>query len=212
MAELRDKILHRRSPILSRRPIIFDIEDGELAVNYNAYEPGIFIKDLDNEGNRKIRKIGPIHFGPTPPNFYAAAQGYPTELSHGEMWVDSLLGEEKYLLKIWNADSSSWIELGGVYDHGELTGLLDDDHPQYVHISTPRTITTTHTLTNGANFTGGVVGISGGAILANSQLIDGGGVTTIPDNYNANSFGPVVTIADGTEVRVGTGSYWTIRT
>lgn len=99
-----------------------------------------------------------------------------------------------------------------VSDHGGLTGLLDDDHSQYVHVSTARTISTTHTLTAGVDFTGGIVDISGGAILANSQLIDGGGITTIPDNYNANSFGPVVTIADGTEVVVGTGSYWTIRT
>lgn len=115
MAELRDKILHRRSPVLSKRPQFFDIEDGELAVNYNAYEPGIFFKDLDEEGNRKIRKIGPVHFGPEPPNAYAAAQGHPTELSHGEMWVDSSLGAGKYLLKIWNSDSSAWIEVSDIY-------------------------------------------------------------------------------------------------
>jgi hypothetical protein len=136
MAELRDKILHRRSPVLSKRPELFDIEDGELAVNYHAYEPGIFFKDLDDEGNRKLRKVGPIHFGPTPPNSYAAAQGYPTELSHGEMWVDSSLGEGKYLLKIWNSDSSAWIEVSDIYARVDenLDQFLDGgDGDDFIH-------------------------------------------------------------------------------
>lgn len=65
--------------------------------------------------------------------------------------------------------------------------------------------------TAGADFTGGTVRLSGGAILANSQTISGGGTTTIPAGYNANSFGPVVTIANGTEVVVSSTSFWVIR-
>jgi hypothetical protein len=34
-------------------------------------------------------------------------------------------------------------------DHGNLFGLLDDDHPQYVHIDNSRTIGAVHTFTNG---------------------------------------------------------------
>jgi hypothetical protein len=38
-------------------------------------------------------------------------------------------------------------------DHGNLVGLNDDDHVQYVHISNPRTITASHTFNNpGAPF------------------------------------------------------------
>lgn len=98
-----------------------------------------------------------------------------------------------------------------VSDHGGLTGLADDDHSQYVHISTPRTISAAHNFTAGADFTGGMVSLSGGAILANLQTISGGGTTTIPPGYNANSFGPVVTIANGTEVIVSSPSFWVIR-
>lgn len=55
---------------------------------------------------------------------------------------------------------------GGVTDHGALTGNSDDDHTNYVHISTDRTITATHTFnptvagtpfTLGANATGQLV-------------------------------------------------------
>ena len=61
-------------------------------------------------------------------------------------------------------------------DHGTLTGLFDDDHPQYVHISIPRTITAQHTFDPvapgapfilGANATGQL--ITG----LNADLLDG---------------------------------------
>lgn len=65
---------------------------------------------------------------------------------------------------------------GGVTDHGALTGLTDDDHSQYVHISVARTITATHTfnpgiagpfVTLGTNATGQLV------TGLNSDLLDG---------------------------------------
>lgn len=34
------------------------------------------------------------------------------------------------VLKVW--DGSAWIEVPIVSDHGQLTGLSDDDHPQYI--------------------------------------------------------------------------------
>ena len=136
MADLRDRIYHRRSPVISKRPELFDIDDGELAINYNANEPGLYFKDLADDGTRKIRKIGPIHFGPTPPNAYATAQGYPTELSNGECWVDTSEGEDKYLLKIWNASSSQWIEVSGIYARTDenLDQFLDgEDGDNFIH-------------------------------------------------------------------------------
>jgi hypothetical protein len=34
--------------------------------------------------------------------------------------------------------------------------------------------------------------------------------TAVPDNRNAGSFGPTVTVADGVSVTVGENSYWSI--
>jgi hypothetical protein len=51
-------------------------------------------------------------------------------------------------------------------DHGGLLGLTDDDHAQYVHISVNRTISATHTFTNGLN--------SSGPITASSLTVAGG--------------------------------------
>lgn len=111
MTNLRDKILNRRSPILSKRPDVFDIDDGELALNYNSQEPGLYFKDLAPDGTRKIRKIGPIHFGPVPPNYYAAQNGFYPELSNGECWIDTSLGVNKYSFKVWNTAVAQWEEL-----------------------------------------------------------------------------------------------------
>lgn len=136
MAELRDRIYHRRSPIVSKRPQLFDIDDGELAINYNANEPGLYFKDLADDGTRRIRKIGPIHFGPTPPNYYAASQGYPIELSNGECWIDTSGGVERYLLKVWNASSSQWVETSAIYARQDenLDQFLDgEDGDNFIH-------------------------------------------------------------------------------
>ena len=136
MADLRDRIYHRRSPIISKRPELFDIDDGELAINYNANEPGLYFKDLADDGTRRIRKIGPIHFGPIAPNFYAQSQGYPIELSNGECWIDTGLGEEKYLLKVWNAASSQWVEVSAIYARTDenLDQFLDgEDGDDFIH-------------------------------------------------------------------------------
>ena len=136
MAELRDRIYHRRSPIVSKRPQLFDVEDGELALNYNTNEPGLYFKDLADDGTRRIRKIGPIHFGPTPPNYYAASQGYPTELSNGECWIDTSGGTDFYILKVWNAGLSEWIEASRIYARTDenLDQFLDgEDGDDFIH-------------------------------------------------------------------------------
>ena len=46
----RDKVRLRRSPVFTKRPQVYDLEDGELAVNLNTAEPGLFIRDLDDQG------------------------------------------------------------------------------------------------------------------------------------------------------------------
>ena len=47
-------------------------------------------------------------------------------------------------------------------DHGNLFGLGDDDHSQYVHINEARTITANHTLTNGLTINGGLLSATSG--------------------------------------------------
>lgn len=111
MTTLRDKILNRRSSLLSKRPEFFDIDDGELALNYNSEDPGLYFKHIASDGSRKIRKIGPIHFGSVAPNYYAAQNGYNTELSNGECWIDTSLGANKYSFKVWNATLLQWEEI-----------------------------------------------------------------------------------------------------
>ena len=51
--------------------------------------------------------------------------------------------EDTGFIKIWNG--SSWVRFGSSIDHGNLQGLADDDHLQYVHLSNARTISAAHT-------------------------------------------------------------------
>jgi len=56
----------------------------------------------------------------------------------------------------------------GAVDHGDLSGLANDDHTQYMHVSTDRTVTATHTFNPdsvGAPFEVGT--------NANKQLVEG---------------------------------------
>lgn len=141
----RSKVRLRRSPVFIKRPKIIDIEYGEIAINYNASEPGLFIRDLDDEGISRIRKIGPVHFGDIAPNTNAGLYGFNPELSNGEMWVDSTDGEDKYILKVWNqaanGGTGAWIVVGEVY--GRVDGYLDqfkdsEDGDDYIHTDRAR--------------------------------------------------------------------------
>ena len=141
----RDKVRLRRSPVFTKRPQVYDLESGELAVNFNAREPGLFIRDLDDEGNQRIRKIGPVHFGDTAPNSEAGLYGFNELLSNGEMWVDSSQGESLYFLKIWNQQANggqgAWVVVGEAY--GLLDEYLDqfkdgEDGDDYIHTDRTR--------------------------------------------------------------------------
>lgn len=124
MADLRDRIYHRRSSVVSKRPTVLDIDDGELAINYNSSDPGLYFKDIDESGSvRNIRKIGPIHFGPNPPNFLSGSLNYENELSNGECWIDTSAGEGRYLLKVWRigeGNNKGWVEVSSIYAKTDL--------------------------------------------------------------------------------------------
>lgn len=158
----RDKIRLRRSPVFTKRPQVYDMEDGELAVNFNANEPGLFIRDLDDQGNQRVRKIGPIHFGSTAPNSEASNYGFPIGLSNGECWVDTSAGADKYLLKVWNQEAGggagAWIEVGDVY--GRIDDYLDQfedgtDGDDYIHTDRTRLKINNKTALRGLSTTSG---------------------------------------------------------
>lgn len=97
-------LLSLRSNLNSDRPKPATLQLGQLAVNYGASEPGLYIEDTGGA----IRKIGPNHYSATAPNSTPAGQ---TGNSVGETWVDS--STTAYYLKVWNG--SGWQIIGSAY-------------------------------------------------------------------------------------------------
>jgi len=109
-----------RSNTANKRPTAAGLSDGQIALNTNATEPGLFFKDAGGT----IRKVGPIAVGTSAPNS-SPATGGSTGNSIGEAWLDT--STTPAILKIWDGTtwaSSSSLPLAG----GTLTGqlLLDD--------------------------------------------------------------------------------------
>tara|TARA_R110002020_G_scaffold256273_1_gene469901 strand:+ start:5698 stop:7182 length:1485 start_codon:yes stop_codon:yes gene_type:complete len=70
-------------------------------------------------------------------------------------------------IMVGGGTSSTTGSSSGVTDHGYLSGRNDDDHSQYVHISTARTISANHAFTGTPTFTNGTftsIDINGGTI------------------------------------------------
>lgn len=97
-------LLSLRSNLGSDRPKPATLQLGQLAVNYGASEPGIYIEDTGGS----IRKVGPNHYGTTAPNSTPAGQ---TGNSVGETWVDS--STTAYYLKVWTG--ASWQIIGSAF-------------------------------------------------------------------------------------------------
>lgn len=74
----------KRSSVVSKRILPSELSDGELFVNNNSVEPGLFFKDNANP-TPKLRKVGSAHVGTLPPNNNPPA-GFTTEVSEGELW------------------------------------------------------------------------------------------------------------------------------
>jgi hypothetical protein len=179
---LRDKILFRRSPVFTKRPQVFDIEDGELAINFNALEPGLFFRDLDDQGNRVIRKIGPIHVGDSAPNSDASTYGFNVALSEGEGWVDTFAGEGKYLLKVWK--EGKWNVVGELY--GIKDEYLDqfkngEDGDNYVHTDRSRLKINNKTALQGLST------LDGNLLILNSDEEFGNGVEIEAEDFFISS-------------------------
>lgn len=91
------QILSRRSTLLYDRPFPNKLGVGEIGLNANAGDPGLYFADSTNTS---LFKIGPTFIGSTAPNLTPA--GY-TGLSKGESWLDTA---STYIHKIY--DGTTW--------------------------------------------------------------------------------------------------------
>ena len=144
MTSPRDIILHRRSSIANKRPLISDLSIGEIAVNYHKDDISLYVRDTETN----IRKIGGVWYSETPPDpsIHDSAESWQT-LSHGEIWIKPLpaIGETDpntgAKIYIWNTNlnsgSGDWVLSGeGVFSI--LDGYLDqfkevEDGEDYIH-------------------------------------------------------------------------------
>ena len=137
-----DIILHKRSPLANKRPLISDIGKGAIAVNYHEDDVAIYIADREDN----IRKIGGVWYGATAPDPTQVSSGWQS-LSHGEVWVkqiptpgstDPNTGAEIYLWnKYLNSGAGDWVLAGGGF-FSILDEYLDQfkdgtDGSDYIH-------------------------------------------------------------------------------
>jgi hypothetical protein len=101
-------------------------------------------------------------------------------------------------------------------DHGNLYGLADDDHYQYVHIDSNRTITANHTFTNGLTISSGLLSATSGnfsLLTVNSTGVSLSGHTHTASNitdFNSSVSGLLPTIANSGDNRLLTSTGTTI--
>ena len=80
------QIQTRRSSLLNDRPVPTRIAAGELCVNINSGDPGLFFADNVASPSTGLIKVGPIHVGSTQPN--NSPTGF-SSFSKGESWLDT---------------------------------------------------------------------------------------------------------------------------
>jgi hypothetical protein len=97
---MTEQILNRRSSLLYDRPLPTRLGTAEIAVNYNANDPGLYFADNTATPSTGLIKVGPTFVGSTAPNL--TPTGF-TSLSKGESWLDTASTQ---ILKIY--DGSAW--------------------------------------------------------------------------------------------------------
>lgn len=88
-------VQHKRSSTEGRRPSATSLVEGQLAVNFNANQPGVFMKT----GDDSMVKIGPCHVNANEPVLEAGS-----DYCVGELWLD-ITGNANQL-KVW--DGFAW--------------------------------------------------------------------------------------------------------
>lgn len=94
-------LITKNSVVGSKRPTAAQLVTGELGLNAEASDPGLYFED--SAGN--IRKIGGCVYSATAPNSTPAGQAGN---SVGELWYDTTAG----ILKTWNG--TTWIAAGAL--------------------------------------------------------------------------------------------------
>ena len=85
-----------------KRPQPVPLLDGQVAVNINVSEPGMFFKQTDGS----LTKVGPAHVNTTG----LAPNSSPSGVSGnsiGEMWFDGRTAFASPVMKVWNG--SQWL-------------------------------------------------------------------------------------------------------
>lgn len=192
----RDVILHRRSRVKNKRPLTTDIQWGEIAVNFNDEDPGVYIKDENN----KVRKIGGVFYSDSAPDPSAAIDG-SSELSHGEIWIkrENYPGstEEEdagiYIYnKYLNAGAGKWVEvLKGKF------ALIDESLDQFkdgadgddiVHTDGNQILINNKSVVKGeSTATGNKLTINDGANFATAIINASNNVIINSDDVNVNA-------------------------
>jgi len=94
------QILSRRSSVAFDRPFPIRLGAGELALNFNVTDPGLFYADNTASPSTGLIKVGPTFIGATAPN--TPAVGF-TSFSKGESWLDT---SSTRIFKLY--DGTSW--------------------------------------------------------------------------------------------------------
>ena len=94
-------------------------------------------------------------------------------------------------------------------DHGNLFGLADDDHAQYVHINNSRTISANHTFTNGLTISSGLLSATSGnftSLTVNAIAVPTGVGTSgyVARWISNNGLNSGILYDDATNVGIGT--------
>ena len=110
------KIIFKRSSILGKRPNGSNLEAGEIGLNTNPTEPGLFFET----NNGSVTKVGPTAYLPTEP---------VTSPSRGELWVDS----DTKSLNI-GTDKNTWQSVAAPF-LGGTSGLTVFVAPEYPNAS-----------------------------------------------------------------------------
>nr|BAR24679.1 putative endosialidase [uncultured Mediterranean phage uvMED] len=157
-------IQHLRSSTANKRPTAAAMSDGQLAVNTNATNPGLFFKDADGS----IRKVGPVFIGSSAPNS-SPATGGSTGHAVGEQWLDNTGGT--YVLKIW--DGTAWRS-----ESGTFVNVSGDNMTGNLTLGTDKVI---------LNATSGSASFAGPQTLGTSSSPASNGYTSLIDNTEAST-------------------------
>ena len=113
------QILSRRSSVLHDRPNPLRIGAGELCVNTNPNDPGLYFVDSTASPSTGLIKAGPTFVGSTAPNTPAA--GFATS-SKGESWLDTA---STHILKIHDGTNFQTVKAVASNSAGKPSNPVD---------------------------------------------------------------------------------------